>query len=110
MGDVMKIPELADNVKDFFQYVLIRSTYSEGLMYIGDYKDGYVFTHKDPKKFIDMCCSEPAFLYVKDDLIYAVDRCVNYSDPDDMYHVFLGMLNEVNEDKCYTITLDDENK
>lgn len=106
----MKIPELSDNVKEFFQYVLSKSKFSEGLMYIGDYKNGYVFTHKEPKMLIGLCCGEPTFLYVKDDLIYAVDRSPENLDEEDMYSEFWGMLNSVDENKCYTITLDDENK
>ena len=104
----MKIPELSSKVKEFFQYILKRSKYSDGLMYIGDYKGGYVFSHKMPKNFKGMIIGERSFLYVKDDLVYAVDRCVDYCDPNDMFYEFCGLLNSVNEDKCYTITLEDD--
>ncbi len=106
MGDVMKIPELADNVKDFFQYILSKSKYSQGLMYIGDYNDGYVFTHKNPKEFKDMCWGLPIFYYVKDHVVSVIDEDEN----EELYDAAWGMLDPDNEDKFFTITLDAKNK
>ena len=106
MGDVMKIPELSDNVKEFFQYILSKSKYSEGLMYIGDYKDGYVFTHKNPKEFKNMCWGLPIFYYVKDYVVCVIDEDENA----ELYSKAWELFDPDNEDNCYTITLDDENK
>lgn len=104
----MNIPVLPDNVKEFFQYVLKRSKYSEGLMYIGDYKEGYVFSHKIPDMFLNMCWGLPSFLYVKNDIIYAIDRSPDDPNAEDMYSAFTSMLASVNKRKCYTITLEDD--
>lgn len=101
----MNIPKLSDNNKHEIYNILRKSTYSEGLMYIGDYEGGNVFVHKKPKRFRGMCVGLPLFLYVKNQVLYAVD-----SNSDEMFSEFCGMFNSIDEDNCYTITLDDENK
>ena len=107
MGDVMKIPKLSDNVKEFFQYVLSRSKKTcDGLMYIGDYKGGYIFVSKLPKSLRGLCVGLPIFYYVKDYVVSVIDEDEN----EELYDAAWGMLDPDNEDKFYTITLDDENK
>ena len=101
----MKIPLLTDHVRDALYVILRKSTYSEGLMYIGDYKGGYVFVHKRPKKFRGMCVGLPLFLYIKNQVLYGVD-----SKFEEMYDDFCGMFDLDKEDEYYTITLDDWKK
>lgn len=103
----MKIPELSDNVKEFFQYVLRKSKKTcVGLMYIGDFDGGYVFTSRLPDNLKGLCLGPPHFLYVKNNDVYSVDEDVNRN----VYKAACHLLNSVYEDKCYMITLDDENK
>lgn len=103
----MKIPKLSDNVKGFFQLVLSkREKTCDGLMYIGDFDGGYLFADKLPQSLKGLCIGLPLFLYVKEDNVYTVDEDENRS----VYNAACRLLNSVDENKCYTITLDDENK
>ena len=102
----MEIPELSDNVKEFFQYILSKSKYCDGLMYIGDYDGGYIFTDKHPKEFKDICWGLPIFYYVKDYVVCVIDEVENQK----LYDAAWGMLDPDKEDECYTIILDDWKK
>lgn len=103
----MKIPELTPEVRETFINIIKRNTpTTESIIYLGESHGGYVFRKKRPKYMRNMILGMPIYLFVKNGNIFPIDE-----NHEDMYYDFEGLdVSFDDEDKCYTITLDDENK